>query len=86
MKINKSLVSKWNSDRENILKYKVNNMGSSRVPCRVRRNVTVSTPGGKNRKCPLAEAQVFEDYKLKSNKGGRVKKLWFETRMKKLCD
>ena len=45
MKINKSLVSKWNKDKENILKYKVNNMGSSRAPSRFRRNVTVSTPG-----------------------------------------
>ena len=80
MKVNKSLISKWcKNTKEKLSEYREKNIGSSRTPCRVRRNADLSA---KLLRYPLAEAVAVEEYKLRRDRGGKVTKQWLRTRMK----
>ena len=69
MKVNKSLISKWcKNTNKKLSEYREKNIGSSRTPCRVRRNADLSA---KLLRYPLAEAVVVEEYKLRRDRGGR---------------
>lgn len=81
--ISKSLVVKWNKDREKIIsqldlnKHKKNE-GATRAITQRRQLVTGKV---KTEKYPLAENRVVVEFKLRRAKGCKVSKLWLKRKM-----
>ena len=80
--VNKALVSKWYKGRIRLSDYRDANVGSSKTPCRIRRNIETARNCAKTSRYPLAEAMLLEEYKQKRSKGAKVTKHWLRKKMK----
>ena len=80
--VNKALVSKWYKGRIRLGNYRDTNVGSSKTPCRIRRNIETARNGAKASRYPLAEAMLLEEYKQQRSKGAKVTKHWLRKKMK----
>ena len=80
--VNKALISKWYKERIRLIDYRDANVGSSKTPCRIKRNIETIRSCAKNTRYPLAESMLLEEYKQQRSKGLKVTKHWLRKKMK----
>lgn len=84
--VSKSLVVKWNKNREKLkteveLNKHKRNTGNLRA-ARQRRKLVDDKLNKKREKYPLAAARVIVEFKLRQAKGCKISKLWLKKKMK----